>query len=300
MQVGADGRRQVSGGDLEELLAAALQGTVPVAEDEDPRGGIRGTVRHAERLHLDVPRSGDPLLGEEPVVAESRAGLGTGTVPRVRHLRRVVDDDDAASATTGHRLEGDGPTGLTEEGFGLLRSGQDAGGRCGGDARPGGEVAGAVLVTEGLHRGGVRADEHRPGITDGADEGGGFGEEAVAGVHQVHPVIADDGHQGVDVEVGGGAGGGQLHGDVRQSGVQALPVVGGGHGDGAHSQVTGGAQDADGDLAAVGDEQCRTVGGGAVAHASSPASSWARRSTLRILPVAVTGIASTTTISGTL
>ncbi len=57
---------------LDDLLVAALQAALPLAERDD------GAVRVGEHLHLDVPRRGHVPLDEERVVAERARRLAPG------------------------------------------------------------------------------------------------------------------------------------------------------------------------------------------------------------------------------
>ena len=118
-----------------------------------------------------------------------------------------------------------------------------------------GHVAGRHLVAEPLDGLGGRADPDQAGVDDGARELGVLGEEAVAGVHGVGAGAAGDREQLVDHEVGLGAGGAvegvRLVGELD---VPRVAVLVGVDGDGADAGVAGGADDADGDLSTVGDE----------------------------------------------
>ena len=119
-----------------------------------------------------------------------------------------------------------------------------------------GELAGADLVAEQGQRLGRRTDERDPGGRALAGEGGVLGQEPVARVDAVAAARRGDPDDRRPVEVGGDGVGrpadqARLGGDA---GVQRPLVDGGVHGDGLDAEGVGGTGDADGDLAAVGDE----------------------------------------------
>jgi hypothetical protein len=121
----------------------------------------------------------------------------------------------------------------------------------------------AHLVAEVADRGGRRADPDQPGVQDGLGELGVLREEPVARVHGVRAGAARDVQQLGDVEVGlGCAGAVQGVRLVRDAHVQRLAVGVRVDGDGGEAGVAAGAGDADGDLAAVGDEDLRDAGHG--------------------------------------
>src|SRR5205807_1684455 len=83
------------------------------------------------------------------------------------------------------------------------------------------------------------------------------GEEAVAGVDGVDVVLLGEGDDAGDVEVGADGFAG-LADAVRFVGLEAVQgeaVLVGVEGDGADAELVGGAENTDGDLAAVGDEE---------------------------------------------
>src|SRR5205814_9173455 len=87
--------------------------------------------------------------------------------------------------------------------------------------------------------------------------GGVLGEEAVAGVDGLDFLLAGEGDDAVDVEVGadGLAGPADAVGLLGLEAVQGEAVLVRVDGDGTDAQLVRGAEDADGDLAAVGGEE---------------------------------------------
>ncbi len=102
---------------------------------------------------------------------------------------------------------------------------------------------------------GLRADEDEAGLLDPLGEVGVFGQEAVAGMDGLgigHFGRRDDGRN-VQIALGGGR---RADADrfVGQLDVLGLGVGLGMDGDGRDAQFAAGAQDAQGDFAAVGDQ----------------------------------------------
>ena len=111
----------------------------------------------------------------------------------------------------------------------------------------------------GAHRGDRRrrwSDPHQPGVEHRLGEGGGLGEEAVAGVDRVGAGAPSGVDEQLGAQVGvGGRRPGQPHREVARAHVQRIGVGVAEHGDGRHAEAPAGAGDAAGDLAAVGDQQ---------------------------------------------
>ena len=121
------------------------------------------------------------------------------------------------------------------------------------------------LVAHLLDRFGRRSDERDAHLGDRPGEVGVLGEEAVAGVHAVGTAAPDrvEDRLGVEVALGGRAAT-QRERLVGQPDVKRVPVELGVHRHGGDAELAAGADDADGDLATVGDQdllqhgcQCR-------------------------------------------
>ncbi len=109
---------------------------------------------------------------------------------------------------------------------------------------------------------GVGPIQVSPRVDDGLGEVGVLGEEAVAGVHRVGAGPGGDVDELVDAQVGIGSGlAAQGVRFVGEHGVQGLAVGVRVHGDAAQAGILAGADDADGDLATVGDEYLAHLGG---------------------------------------
>ena len=119
------------------------------------------------------------------------------------------------------------------------------------DRRP----AGGRLAAHQRDRVRRRTDERQAGVTAGGRELGVLGQKAVAGMDRVgaaRPRRVDD---PIDAEVavrGGIAA--DRDGLVRHADVASGAITGGIHGDGGEAEIAAGAEDAHGNLAAIGDQ----------------------------------------------
>ena len=247
----------------------ALQRAVAGRHDDDV------AVLVGEALGLDVARAVEVLLDEALAAAERGDRLAGGRVEELGHLVARAGDLEAAAAAAEGGLDRHGQAVHVDEleYLGGIRHRVERAGR---ERRADllGHVTCRDLVAEALDRLGGRADPDEAGVDDGAGEVGVLCEEAVAGVHGVGAGAARDREQLVDDEVGLAAGDAvEGVGLVGEPGVARVAVLVGIHGDGAETGVTGGADDADGDLAPVGDEDLGDARHNAQAY-------WPRRSRL--------------------
>ncbi|MCY1287130.1 hypothetical protein D9M70_361170 [compost metagenome] len=208
----------------------------------------------AEHLHLDVAGVLHQLFGVQRAVAERRLRLGlTARIGLVQLIRRT-HRAHAATAAASQRLEHDRAV-LGEEGARLVQRHRAVQPGHQRHAAALGQGAGLGLVAEQFEHLRRRADEGQAGGLAAAGEFGVLSEETIAGVHRVAAFGLGDGDQLVHVQVGRHAATGQRHRAVGLARVQRGGVVLGVHGDAADLQFGAGAGDADGDLAAVGDQQ---------------------------------------------
>jgi hypothetical protein len=236
---------------FDDLLVAALHRAVAGPE------GDRVAVLVRENLHLDVARVLEVLLHVDRRVAERRAGFATRRADGVEQRGLGVDDAHAAPATAAGRLDDHRVADAAGDPDDLLRVvGQrtlDA--RHDRHARLLHRDLGADLVAHHPDGVGPRTDEHEAALLDALGEIGVLGQEAVAGVDRLGVGDlgrADDrGH--VQVAVGGRRRP-DADGLVGEAHVLGVGVGLGMHGDGLHTQLATGAEDAQGDLAPVGDQ----------------------------------------------
>jgi hypothetical protein len=102
---------------------------------------------------------------------------------------------------------------------------------------------------------GRRTHERQPGGDASLRETGILRQKPVTGVDRIAPVRRRDRDQLLPIEVCARADAAQRHRRVGLEHVQRTLVVLGMHGNGGDFEVGGGARNADGDLAAVGDEE---------------------------------------------
>src|ERR1017187_6988379 len=134
--------------------------------------------------------------------------------------------------------------------------------RAGGD----GGAAGSGLGAHGADGGGGGSDEGDAGSLAGGGEIGVLAEEAVAGVYGVGAVAAGGVEDAVDAEVAfGGEAGADVGGLVGHAYVQGSAVGVGEDGDATDTHFAQRADDADGDLAAIGDQDLAEHADGIVA-----------------------------------
>jgi hypothetical protein len=237
------------GGDLDDLLVAALQGAVALADRQDP-GAVAG------HLDLDVAGPLDQALGVEAGLAERGQGLAAGGGVGLGDLAGLAHHPQAAPAAPGHGLD-DHRRPLRqggEEGLDLGHAGRAADPVDHRRAVLGGDGPGPGLVAQGVQRLRRGADEGQAGAMAGAGEGGALREESVARMDRVAAAAPGRRHHRLDVEIGPRPGPGQRAGAVGGADVAGGGVVLGEDGGGGDPQLAGGPGDADGDLAAVGDQ----------------------------------------------
>jgi len=229
---------------------AALERAVAFEEVNHLAGGV------GEDLYLDVAGAQHRLLQEDRGVAERGGSLAHRRAERLPQVLAGVDAAHPAPAAARHGLHEDGEADLLGVGDEAL----DVVGRLGGPQhRDPGDSRGPqrlhLVAREPQYLGG-RADEGDPGVGSGLGEAGVLGEEAVAGVDGVRAGLPCHANDLVHVKVGadGVALLPDLVGLVRLLPVDRIAVVVGIDRHGPRPQLGGGAEAANGDLAAVGDQ----------------------------------------------
>jgi hypothetical protein len=235
--------------ELDHLLVAPLDRAVPLVEVDQV------AVRVAEDLHLDVLGVLDVSLEEHRGVPERRPGLAPRGAETLQQLGPAARHPHATPAAARRGLDDDGVAVLAGEDERLLLVLDGIVGarhhrHAGPDRRPAPRhlVSQAPLLLRG------RADEDEPGRLHPLRELRVLGQEAVPGVDGVDVAPARQGDDLVDPQVG-------LDGPLplpHQVGLVGLVAVEGEpvllrvDRDRPDPELGGGAEDADGDLAAVG------------------------------------------------
>ena len=216
-------------------------------------------MRVAEQLDLDVARRDDPPLEIDRRVAERRSGFGARGADRGAERRGVVHRAHALAAAAGDGLHderiADGLREARDLGVGhafverLLRSGHDR------HARADGRFTGGGLAAHERDGFGRRPDERQPRVAARAREAGVLCQEPVAGVHRVGPGPPRGVHDRVDPQVAQGRfGRAEMNRLVRLAHVARAAVAVRVHGNRREAHFAARADDPNGDLAAVGDE----------------------------------------------
>jgi hypothetical protein len=229
---------------------SALHRAVALAQVDDM------AVHVAQDLELDVPRAREVLLDVHVAVAEGAQRLGARELERPREVVHVLGDAHALATAAGGRLDDHGKADLLRELERLVRV-------LHGARRPRHDRH--AHRRHRLARGGLVA-HHADLLRRGADErdvgrGAGFrelrvlGQEAVARVDRVGAgdLGGRDDARDAQVRVARRRGA-DAHVVVGEAHVQGLAVRLGVDGDGLDAQLAARADDAQGDLAAVGDE----------------------------------------------
>ena len=258
------------GGLLDQLLVAALQGTIAGGDDDDRTGCV------GEALGLDVARLVQVLFDEAFAATERGNGLAGGGVEELGHLLAGAGDLEAATAAAEGRLDRDRQAVEVDEIEHLrgIRHRVEGAGR---HRRMHllGDVPCGDLVAELLDGVGGGADPNQAGPDHGAGEVGVLGEEPVAGVHGIGAGPSGHGEQLFDDEVGVGARGSVetvgLVGQMRMHRVAILVSVDGNRGNAA---VFCGSDHPDGDFAPVCDEDLRYWGHSALAYGAERPGFW--------------------------
>ena len=134
------------------------------------------------------------------------------------------------------------------------------------DPAPAGQGSGLDLVAEQLEQLGAGADEDEPGLGAPAGEAGVLAQEPVPRVDGVASRLTGGGDDLLGVEIGGRTRPVQRHGQVGPTDVERGGVVLGVDRRRRQAQLGGGAEDADRDLAAVGDQEARRAHGPRSSH----------------------------------
>ena len=236
---------------LDQLLVAALERAIALAQVDHI------AVLVGQDLDLDMPRAFHQLLQVDIAIAKGRFGLAAGGGQQGRHLLQAVDLAHAFAAAAGRGLDQQREADLGRGGQQLLvqHGGRALGARHDRHAGRQHGLARNHLVAHGRDGGGLGADEDNAGIRAGRGEGLAFGQEAVTGVDGIRAALAGD----LDDLVGPQIGVARRRrpeqvGLIGIADVQRVAVRLRVHGHGLDAQLAAGADDAHGDLAAVGDQ----------------------------------------------
>lgn len=133
----------LGGGNLNDLLVAALNGAVTLVQMDNV------AVVVTEQLDLDVLRAVEETLNEDSTVAESRLGLGCSSLEGLLEALGFADDSHTTATTSVGSLDNDGETILVGKGLDLLVRGDSVlCARNDGDIGGNGKLSSGNLVTK--------------------------------------------------------------------------------------------------------------------------------------------------------
>ncbi|OQA04042.1 MAG: hypothetical protein BWY69_00128 [Planctomycetes bacterium ADurb.Bin401] len=213
-------------------------------------------VRVGNHLRLDVARPVEKLLDEALAATEGRDGLARRRLVEVGHFVHAPRDLHAAAAATECCLDDDGQAVLLGErqhlGHVLDRPG-GAGDQRRADFQR--DLARLHLVAQRGDGGRWRPDPGQAGSDDGACEACVLGQEAVARMHRIGAGDLAGGEQRRNAEIAV-LGGRWPDADalVGEAHMHRIGIGRGMHGNGRDAEFLAGAQHAQGDLAAVGNQ----------------------------------------------
>ena len=243
---------------LDDLLVTALYRAVALEQMD------QGTVPVPQDLDFDVARPGHEPLEVHRVVAEHGARFASRRLDERRQLARRFHHADAAPAAPPAGLHHEGIADARRELGDLPDGARQRRGRS-QDRQAGAERQGPRrdLVPERAQDLFRRADEYESGARARRRELGPLGQKAVARVNGIDARPARHADDVVHVAVGldRRAPGDDEIALVGGEAVERAAVLVGVDGDRPQLQLLGGADDADGDLAAVGDEQTSNASG---------------------------------------
>ena len=210
----------------------------------------------AEHLHLDMARLLDIFLDQHRVVAEGGLGLAPRAGQRLGEIVGIVDAAHALAAAAGARLDQHRIADLArlagEQHQPLVLA------VIAGHHRHAGllhQPLGGVLQSHGADRGRRRADEHQPGRGHLVDEAGVFRQEAVTGMDRLSAGRLGRGDDPVAAQIAlADRRSADMHRLVGHLDMQRLRVGVRIDGDRRDAHPARRADDAAGDLAAVGDQ----------------------------------------------
>ena len=229
---------------------AALQAALALAEVRDLALSI------ADDLHLDVTRARTEPLHQQCAIAERRRGLRLAARVALLDLVGRADHAHAAPAAAGDRLDHHRivVAERREERLRLCERHRAVAAEQDGHLKLNGEISRPRLVAEQFQRLHRRADEADARRRAAPREFRALGEEAVARVQRVAARCLRGVDHRVDIEVGAAPHALQRMRLIGAAHMQRRRVVRGVDRDRCDPKFTGGADNSDRDLAAVGNQ----------------------------------------------
>ena len=229
----------------------SLQAALAVPQVDDVAGAV------PDDLHLDVPRAGEEFLDVQFRRAEGLFGFRACADERLFEVAGLDDGAHAASPAATDRLQHHRAirTERLEEGTRLVQRDRLADSGEHWHTTLFGQRAGLRLVAETAKRLRGGADKDKTCALAAFGELRRFAQEPVAGMDGLATRLLRERNESLPIEVGGDTRRAEVEGLVPVARVQGLAVVFGEDTDRLDSEIRGRARDADGDFAAVGDQQ---------------------------------------------
>ena len=240
-----------AGRNLEQLLIAPLDGAFALPHMADATRPVAGD------LNFEVARARHQPLDIYVGVAKGGSRFRLASPVCLVYLFEAIYRAHPAAAAAGDRLDHHRAA-LSERGqkfSGFAHAGGDCGAGQQWHSETLGEGPGAHLVAKELEDVRSRADELDLRFGHAASKAGVLAQESVAGMDGVASGGLRDRHDLFDVQIGGRADAGERAGFIGLAGMKRAGVVFGKDRHGADAQLGGGARDADGYFASVGDQK---------------------------------------------
>ena len=234
---------------FDHFLVAALHRTFAFAEGDDAAVGV------GKDLDFDVARLFKIFFQIEAGVAEGVEGFGGSIAPSGGEVGIAGDHPHAFSTAAGNGFEENRVAHRLRESLGFFRFFDGVvGAGDGGNVAAASELAAGGFRAERFHGFGGGADENDAGLFASARERGIFGEKTIAGVDGVAVGAAGDVDYFIDAQIAfAGRRGADGIGFIGEANVKGGAVGFAENGDGADAEFAAGAEDANGDFAAIGD-----------------------------------------------
>ena len=237
-----------AGRDFDQLLKAPLQRAVALAQGDH-------VVAIAEQLNFDVARALHQALDIHAVHAKGRARLTPAALIRRSQFIGVAHRTHATPATAADGLDHHARAALRgQKRLRLIQRDSARAARQQRHAAPLRQRARLRLVAQQRQLLGRGADEDQAGCSAIARKVGALAQKTVAGVNGIGTLLARDGDQVRGVEVRRRASGAQGDRAVGRLHVGRLRIVVGVHRHAGDAQLLQSAHDAQGDFAAIGDQ----------------------------------------------
>ena len=236
--------------DLDQFLMLALERTFALTKGQNH-------LPVANNLNLDVTRAADQALDIEPTIAKGRLGLRSAALIGRLDLIGLGNDPHATATAACQGLDHHGPvrTLSSKKGLGLIqRHGPIDPGQQ-GNTQPRRQIPRRPLIAKQGQHFRTWADKDQTRLGAGGGEIGVLAQEPVARMDSIAALSLGHGNDRRPVQIGPCPHTLERHGDVSLLDVQGGRIILGKDRDGGHAKVSGGPKDANGDLAAIGDEQ---------------------------------------------